>query len=330
MFIISKQGISVEEDGMRIFDNSSTTIINNKTEKYTADLNVSGGIVKCTRAQVYYKLNWRPDSHAYLMVTSCPSGTQTHLSKTKCEERYNFNNLYDLVPVTSAKTGITYVNKHCLFCNEPNDTSERNLLFWETMLVNKVNSFSAMFDESPQTIYEKLMSVFIRGNIHFAPVFPGMAKKCEQYDVASCNDTGMWGLYNETFEFVCLFGENLPIIAEISRERKVFKNVGCLYCNIDKLFVNEQYPCGYIKFNSGFGYKAVINMNQAPQTGKSQTMSDSHLPYIENRPMLSPGAPQNIVCESGYVFLQVSNTIRGFINIIVFVFDHTSGNIADF
>ena len=249
------------------------------------------------------------------MVTSCPRRNQTLWSKIKCEERSNFSSLYDFVPVTSPNTGITYVNKYCLFCNEPIELFETELIFWKTILVVIGKHFDTTFFESPEAIAATLLksakTSFHHRNIHFAPVFPAMADRCEIYDVTSCNVTGLWAYYNETVEAVCRFGQHLPIIAEISinKERKLYKNLACLYCNMDKPFMKKQYPCGYTRAGSNEGYKAGININKVMLTEKPQPMFDSRLSYIDNRTLVSLLSLPNTVCDNGYVYLLVSKVL---------------------
>ena len=251
------------------------------------------------------------------MVTSCPRRNQAHWSKNKCEERSNSNSLYDFVPVTSPKTGIIYINRYCLFCNEPIELLQTELIFWKTILVVIGKHFDdTTFFESPEAIAAALLkstkTSYRRRNIHFAPVFPAMADRCELYDVASCNVTGLWVQYNETFEAVCRFGQSLPIIAEISmnKERKRYKNLACLYCNTDKPFMKKQYPCGYTRAGSNNGYKAGININKVMLTEKPQPMLESRLSYIDNRTIVSLLSLAKTVCGNGYVYLLVSSVLR--------------------
>ena len=106
----------------------------------------------CVRPQLFYKPNLYPDSEAYEMIVYCPSDYGDALVAEKCRHGNRNDNIEDVIPVTSKDSGLTYMNKHCLFCNEKNST--RIVEEWQIQIIDEKSVYHHQTYQHPQFLKE--------------------------------------------------------------------------------------------------------------------------------------------------------------------------------
>ena len=250
----------------------------------------------CFKPQVLNRPNWYLDSDAYLMIVECRDTFKDVKIKDKCEAAMNNTNISDMLPVTSRHSGLSYVNKFCLMCNEPINLSP-SFDFWEARFVN-VGALHPM--DLVLNPNEYINVLWEHGNIHFIPAESHPVQQCESYAISTCNQTGLWKSYDEIMEEICHHGHNLPILHNSMR----FKNIACLRCNEEDSF-NGILSCGYwISLNSARrGYSLTLNIRDTAPDGKTEK-GLIHESYLTQAVLPLPTTKR---CPSGYTSLLVSD-----------------------
>ena len=261
-------------------------------------------VATCVRPQVLYNTGLAPDAQAYQMVTSCPDGYQNISTVQKCSNSSINENLFDIIPVTSALTQTTYVNKHCLWCNERAGVKESWISVWKPVLVEGYRILVNHFKENPQSILNSL-NEFSNRNIHFVPLNSTIqyVTPCQAFDVSSCNLTGLWNVYDNQIESVCKLGLDLPVVAQISGIRKAYKNAACVLCNQSPNNKDRNKSCAFYRLPSNFKfYKLVIN--DRPFEDEYVLQWTGQLARSFNATIAKNVVTQ--ICGSGYVRIMVS------------------------
>ena len=258
---------------------------------------------KCIRPQVFYEPNRYIDAQAYMMVVTCPEGFKDKLIIDKCSEGKDQVALLDMIPVTSQLSGMTYKNKYCLMCNEklqPDHVIERR-----AEIVSHGPFRDNVFFANQNTIVDMLIGKETAfSNIHFVPVVKDLTKRCKTYDITSCNQTGLWDMYNDLIETACLEGHILPIMSTIDGKLLTFKNIGCLHCNMRKDFSKSRLTCSYWRNQLGpeSTFSLTLNLRRLVPGGQNKKPMVS-APYIEHDVLLQL---QHRRCPAGKVYLLVS------------------------
>ena len=255
----------------------------------------------CIRPQIIYRPNMYLDSEAYKVVVTCPDDFKDKVTIDRCTAELDELSLVDMIPVTSKLSGITYRNKDCLRCNE--NIQSKQITEWRAEIVSSSKEYNHVFFPNPETIIDIVIKR-INGftNIQFKPVEEKLSKRCVTYDIMSCNQTGLWDIYDALIEKVCLEGYQLPIISTIEKQTLLFKNIACLYCNFGEEMVGNRLICGYWKYKRLPFFSLSLNLRS--------TISNS-----SNRSILIP-APyigEDILrrfphssCQRGMVYIHVS------------------------
>ena len=281
----------VNDEDIPQYANKEDVVIKN-TELRTETL--------CIRPQAFYRPNFFLDSKAYEMIASCPVSFVNGSTKSKCQAGFENTNIIDMIPVTSSITGITYVNKHCFLCNE--DADESSLHFWQPAFAYQYNFYVSKFYESPHSI----ISVFQRknahnANIHFLPSVQTVTQECYTFDIATCNQTGLWHVYDEQVKSLCDSSLSLAIIYSINGDRKLFKNIACLHCNVDGNVLKKQ--CGYLsKTVKRSEYSIRVNVESLVQNQENERKDDISESYLDHSTLTHFTSP---LCPAGYVHVMV-------------------------
>ena len=154
-------------------------------------------------------------------------------SKEMCANGLKNSNLSDIVPVTSLLTLRTYINIHCLVCNEGIHDGDDAVQPWRIVLVEGLVALVDAFYENQQAVLDSLTIFTRKRNIHFVPEsqIRQYLEPCQAIDVDSCNVTGLWDVHNIHITSVCESGHQLPVVETFANKNIVFKNVGCVQCN---------------------------------------------------------------------------------------------------
>ena len=263
-------------------------------DDYTDSEQENGVEPICFKPQVLNRPNWYLDSDAYVMIAACRETFKDTEIKDKCEAGMNKTSISDMLPVTSRLTGLAYVNKFCLLCNEPIDPSPI-FDFWKAKFVN-VGALHPMYLVfNPNEYIDVLLE---NGNIHFAPVASYPVHQCENYAITSCNQTGLWESHDEMMEDICHHGHNLPILHNAMR----FKNIACLHCNEGDSF-DGILSCGFwVSLDTAArNYSLTLNIRDTAPDGKTEK-GLIHESYLTQAVLQLPKAQR---CPAGYIALLV-------------------------
>ena len=264
---------------------------------------------KCIRPQVLYEPNKFLDSPAYMMVVNCPDEFKDKLTNDKCTVGMHAAELLDMIPVTSKQSGLTYINKYCLACNE--QIQEDQIIEWRAEIVSYGVSRERIFFPSPDFIVDILTETqFNNRNVHFVPGDGNLTRSCNTvFDIVSCNQTGLWEVYDQSMETLCLDGFQLPVIDRIDVHRLIFKNIACLHCNTRRDLNEEKLNCVY--FTRDRELARLTRLFSVTLNLKSSSSSDSNrslvlAPYIENEALKHLPYRR---CPAGKTYLMVSQKL---------------------
>ena len=283
------------------------------TGELTKAVNSNNPLTSCVRPQVFNNFNFYVESQSYSMVKFC---FRDKTVTKKCEDMQSNTDISEMLPVTSKVTGLTYVNRFCFMCNEGDVTSETDLHVWDAVVVH----YSITYDRRIVIHPNELISSIARDrygytNIHFLPTTGNtVTRKCEAYDVISCNQTGLWETYSKNIKKICHEGQSLPIVHNVyyNNERKLlrFKNIACLYCNTGHDFKRDKsFSCSYIYMPKiyMYSYSETLNLKIKYVNNKhTETLNREYTPYIEEAVIAIPSSG---VCPSSYIALLVSITL---------------------
>ena len=260
----------------------------------------------CIRPQVLYKPNIFVDSNAYMMVVACIEMFQGNRIVRECRGRHGKTDISEMVPVTSKLTGLTYVNKFCLMCNEGETIEDAAIDMWEAKVVHYANNYHHRFVFNTFSLAQNILTISVGfSNIHFLPRTSNLVQQCETYDVSSCNQTGQWEIYDQMVENVCHHGHSLPILHRISNGSNAmrFKNIACVHCNLGSSFKDS--TCGYFDFKHTemHSFSLTLNLRHTDAGGKSEeSLEDLEFSYTDGAVLQ---IPKTNICPSGYIALLV-------------------------
>ena len=228
-----------------VFENKNATAVNSKCVKASW---------LSYRDEDAIEIEADLDIPGYSMITRCFEANTKELDQAKCQNPAEFEDAFEMLPVTSLDTGRIYWSTHCAQCN--ND--EKNILPWNASV--EFNTGIAYFvnttDKSYDNVYEypdnfSGISQFISkaGGIFYTPPFAQNDKLClQRYGLYTCNRlNGNW------LEKACdsIYS---PFMIEAFRQRRLpYQNIFCYFCRHVYIKPNANRTCGYVKDN--FKYK---------------------------------------------------------------------------
>ena len=273
----------------------------------TTNANVpSPSYARCIRPQVFHRPNTYIDSKAYRIVEVC---FQDNKSVDYCYGKNVSKVLTEMIPITSRRTGITYLNRFCLQCNEGDIINENLADVWEAKIVHYNIGYNRRFVFHPDELVDNIITVFTGYvNIHFVPGprTRNLVQQCETYDIISCNKTGLWETYDKNVEKVCHNGHSLPILHRISygHNKLRFKNIACVYCNLgDSFNMNTTLSCGYIPVTTAKSYSQSLNIKIEEITKEKEELREKQ--FLSNTVRAILPVPNTDVCPTGYIVLLV-------------------------
>ena len=275
----------------------------------------------CVRPQIQREQNRYVDSLAYQMIGDCPAALFDTTMGRKCRKGFANVGFNNIVPVTSDASNMTYVNIHCLKCNE-NTNEELKIQYWKPIVTVRVLEYNHQFYKDPDDILLYLLkhgnlNGMNTGNVHFLPPNTKLAQQCQLYDVISCNATGLWDVYNRTTEQMCVSGHSMPLIRRIriGNRRLLFRNVACLYCNeadesYGKLAIKKGSDCLRQNILRPIPtFHMVLNLPDLNPLSKPQDFSSLlSNQYIDAAAALALMQQRKAECPVGYIAFLVSNT----------------------
>ena len=264
----------------------------------------------CVRPQILYKPNVYIDSAGYMMVATCKETFRHKKIIDKCHTAMEELDISEMLPVTSKLTGLTYINRFCLMCNEGNPIDDTIADFWDAKIVTYADFYRESFVLNPNELIGILKGfVYGNSNIHFTPRSGNVVQQCEAYDITFCNQTGLWEDYDEMIESICHYGQSLPILHRISPhyESLRFKNIACVHCNVRSSFINSSLSCrhsvrlDYRDYDSK-SHSQTLNLKNTNLDGATENGS-IHISYTDEAVLQ---LPKTKVCQRGYIALLVS------------------------
>ena len=296
----SKQKFTTGDDKLQ---DGATLIETMKNETNKNVLLSSHVRTDCVRPQAFHGLNRVLYSSAYEMIDRCPKGFKDKVMLDKCHARMDNGNIIDIIPVTSTRTGLTYANRYCAECNGIYEDNISKFLDWQPTLVGFGQDLRHRSLLRTEFIIKHIKdgSTGMGTNIHFIPKKAANPVSCEIYDVASCNQTGLLDMHNDTLENACENGPGLSIVEEIDQRRMLFKNIACLHCNTNTGFTGNIYLCDFYK-KSAYYTKYSISFNLRSSVNGDNEDSSNFVRYLDGSQLrlLKQG-----MCHPGYAEIQV-------------------------
>ncbi|XP_061195419.1 uncharacterized protein LOC133203668 [Saccostrea echinata] len=152
------------------------------------------------------------------------------LGTTSDECHSNSKDLFQNVPLTSVKSGITYKNVFCQYCSSNSNSLLETTEHWGLNI--SCNQFiNPDYFPSLQDFINSLKAAHC--NIRLLP--HKSAKPCDRIkaDVNLCNITGLWSTEDIDVRKACeeLKPNRLPSIGPAKNSQKSYKNIFCQMCN---------------------------------------------------------------------------------------------------
>ena len=90
------------------------------------------------------------------MVTTCKETFRDKKISDKCHTAMEKKDIIEMLPVTSERTNLTYINRFCLMCNEANLTDDDIVDFWDAKIVTYANYYYHRFVLNPNELIDSL------------------------------------------------------------------------------------------------------------------------------------------------------------------------------
>ena len=176
---------------------------------------------------------------SYFMITHCFKESNS-FQTAKCQNP-SADDINDTVPVTSLRTGYTYWNKHCAFCNNDID----DVLDWKSTapFENHLSFFAntSTISAYPKTIEELHRLIIYMGDILYTPPFPMEDRRCLPF-LLDCEEPD-FGEIMPDLGWPCRQFTS-PVQIELSKSRKFpFRNIFCFFCRKRPLMPKENVYC---------------------------------------------------------------------------------------
>ena len=152
----------------------------------------------------------------YQLISVCNSSSPDPTIRDLCENPDVDTYLDTLFPVTDHSSNLVYRNQYCALCDEYAD-------------LEKVSQW-VMDIECDKTValtHERMYHIIKEHqcNVTFMAPPKIAVETCIPYTISTCNETGLWRVYNETLDTACqIFVDPFNF---------TYKNVFCFLCNID-------------------------------------------------------------------------------------------------
>ena len=193
-------------------------------------------------------------------------------------------------------------------CNEK--IQEDQIIEWRAKIVSYGLERINFFSPSPEFIVEILRQTTTDfSNVHFVPGDEHLTRSCgTAFDIVTCNQTGLWKVFDESMETLCLDGYPLPVIDKIDEHRfGTFKNIACLHCNTRRDLNIERLSCPYWEIRPELArrtrqFSAALNLRSLVSDGPSRKPLEL-APYIETDTFIQLPYRR---CSTGKIYLQVS------------------------
>ena len=245
---LNSSAIVRDASGIPIVNDRSGRRFTNATSDTTSltDANVTKPVrSECITASVksYIDKNdvgaWNWKQPSYFMITHCvDESNNTRVAKCQNPSADDMN---DTVPVTSLKTGHTYWNRQCAFCNKDIE----DILEWKST-AHFENDLLFFANTSRISVYPKttegLHRLFIsKGDILYTPPFPMEDKRCLT-SLLDC-EKPEFGEIMFDLPWPCRQFTS-PIQIEVKESRIFpFRNIFCFFCRKRVLMPKENVYC---------------------------------------------------------------------------------------
>ena len=199
---------------------------------------------KCANPNVYKyderHNSTRNQSIGYQLISVCNSSSPDPTIRDLCENPDADTYLDTLFPVTDHSSKLAYRNQYCALCDEY--AVLETISQW-VMDIECDKPVALTHERMYHIIKERQCNVTFKA----PPNIP--AKTCILYTISTCNETGLWRVYNETLDTACqLFVDPFNF---------TYKNVFCFLCNIDAREPVSLSNCP--RFNMSVGATSAYN-----------------------------------------------------------------------
>ena len=167
------------------------------------------------------------------MISKCDPSYFDNAYKRFCEIPQHKQSLNSFIPVTEITRNVTtYRNIYCAYCN--NIASMVHLIRWPVV----IHSERRINTSTPNLNEFKKDGVYV---IFEQPAYLNIDKCMKNgpsYYISSCNETGLWSVYNRSIAQACG--------SYIDPFNDTFKNYFCYLCNIVEPQPIDQWQCKQI------------------------------------------------------------------------------------
>ena len=167
---------------------------------------------------------------AYWMISKCDPTYPDNTYRALCEYPRHKTSTDSIVPVTDYISKIVYRNIYCLYCSIVDANTP--IIPWELKTANNIE-----INSTDKNFWKNLKSQ--GGNVLFRPPAYVPTETCDAYippyHISTCNETGLWQIYNRTIERACE--------SYTDPFNHTFKNYFCYLCNIAEKLPISQWTC---------------------------------------------------------------------------------------
>ena len=209
------------------------------------------------------------------MITKCPiQGKKKTINFDRCSAIGPGSPFDSFVPVTYSS--VTYRNKYCAYCNGVSQTAD--MKDWRIQ-INCDDSISLTDDNFFAKMEEKNCSIYFLGPEET------QLQSCHkeyQYEISTCNETGLWPYYNKSTDLACQ--------SFIDPFNLTYKNYFCYLCNTDQLLPEENKNCQI--YTAAFTkdiippFSAVINLKAIKPSTEKDVLNCNVIYQVQDKKMV--------------------------------------------
>ena len=206
----------------------------------------------------------------YWMITRCEHGEDNAIIE-KCENAQIFSSFEYKIPVSDLTTGVLYRNIFCAQCSGV--VNRTNLLSWDISLecdgtpqLHTGNIIDQMRDHNCSAVFKPFNNIAVQKR----GMSPKLGVLCHAftYEISTCNETGLWPVYNATTDIACN--------SFIDPFNRTYKNYFCYLCNVERPIDIDKHVCRASEDNINRftpSFNAVLDINTIKRWDSGDTLA---------------------------------------------------------
>ena len=206
----------------------------------------------------------------YWMVTQCKHGYDNAI-KEKCEHPEVYSSFEYKIPVSGLTTGVLYRNIFCAQCSGV--VNSTNLLSWDISLecdgtpqLQGGDIIDKMRDHNCSAVFKP----FNNRAVQKRGLAEKLGSKCVgfTYTISTCNETGLWPVYDATTDIACN--------SFIDPFNITYQNYFCYLCNIERPQDIDKHVCRSALDNINRitpSFNAILDINKIRRWDNGDTLA---------------------------------------------------------